>query len=47
EAEYLQARITVARFYAANLLPGVAGLAPAVTAGFEDLYAISPESLAG
>jgi len=47
DAEYLQARITIARFYAANLLSGVAGLAPAVTAGFEDLYAISAESLAG
>ena len=47
DAEYLEARITVARFYAANLLSGVAGLAGAVTAGFDDLYAISPESLAG
>lgn len=45
EAEYLNARITVARFYCDNLLPGVLGLESAVTAGFEDLYAISNEAL--
>ncbi len=37
---HLEARVTVARFYASNLLPAVSGLAPAVTAGFDDLYAI-------
>ena len=42
---YLNARITVARFYCDNLLPGVLGLESAVTAGFEDLYAISNEAL--
>jgi hypothetical protein len=41
----LNARITVARFYCDNLLPGVLGLESAVTAGFEDLYAISNETL--
>jgi alkylation response protein AidB-like acyl-CoA dehydrogenase len=45
DAEYLNARITVARFYCDNLLPGVLGLESAVTAGFEDLYAISNEAL--
>ena len=45
ETEYLNARITVARFYCDNLLPGVLGLESAVTAGFEDLYAISNEAL--
>lgn len=45
DAEYLSARITVARFYCDNLLPGVLGLESAVTAGFEDLYAIANESL--
>jgi hypothetical protein len=45
DAEYLNARITVARFYCDNLLPGVLGLESAVTAGFEDLYAISNETL--
>lgn len=45
DSEYLNARITVARFYCDNLLPGVLGLESAVTAGFEDLYAISNEAL--
>lgn len=45
DADYLNARITVARFYCDNLLPGVLGLESAVTAGFEDLYAIANESL--
>ncbi len=45
DAEYLNARITVARFYCDNLLPGVLGLESAVTAGFEDLYAIANEAL--
>ena len=45
DVEYLNARITVARFYCDNLLPGVLGLESAVTAGFEDLYAISNAAL--
>ncbi len=45
--DHLRARVTVARFYAENLLPAVAGLAPAVTAGHADLYAVGPEALAG
>jgi hypothetical protein len=47
DADYLEARIVVARFYCENLLPAVAGLAPAVTAGYADLYAIDPETMAG
>ena len=45
DAEYLKARITMARFYCDNLLPAVLGLAPAVSAGFDDLYAVTPESI--
>ena len=45
DTAYLEARITVARFYAANLLPGALGLAPAVRAGFDDLYAIGVDEL--
>jgi len=45
DTAYLSARITVARFYAANLLPGALGLAPAVRAGFADLYAIGVDEL--
>jgi hypothetical protein len=47
DTEHLEARLVVARFYAENLLPAVAGLAPAVTAGFDDLYAVAPSALAG
>jgi alkylation response protein AidB-like acyl-CoA dehydrogenase len=47
DPEHLRARIVVARFYAENLLPAVTGLAPAVQAGYEDLYAVAPEALAG
>ncbi len=47
DPEYLDARLVVARFYAANLLPGVHGLRSAVTAGFDDLYAVGPGALAG
>jgi 3-(methylthio)propanoyl-CoA dehydrogenase len=46
EADYLEARIVTARFYAEQLLPQVAGLAGAVKAGAADLYALSPEQLA-
>jgi alkylation response protein AidB-like acyl-CoA dehydrogenase len=47
DTEHLEARLVVARFYAENLLPAVHGLAPAVTAGFDDLYAVGPGALAG
>ncbi len=41
------AKVVTARFYAEQLLPAVAGLAGPVTAGFEDLFAVSVEALAG
>ena len=42
---YLDARITVAKFWATAMLPGVLGLESAVCAGYDDLYAISNEQL--
>jgi 3-(methylthio)propanoyl-CoA dehydrogenase len=45
DAEYLEARITVARFYAEQLLPQVHGLVGAVTAGADDLFALTPAQL--
>jgi 3-(methylthio)propanoyl-CoA dehydrogenase len=44
--DFLAAKVVTARFYAEQLLPQVAGLAGAVTAGADDLYALSPEQLA-
>jgi alkylation response protein AidB-like acyl-CoA dehydrogenase len=46
DADFLEAKIVTARFYAEQLLPQVAGLAGAVTAGAGDLYALSPSQLA-
>jgi len=46
DAEYLKARITMARFYAEQVLPQVSALAQQVTRGEESLYAISNEALA-
>ncbi len=43
---FLEARLTVARFYATQLLPQVHGLAPAVMAGADDLFAVTAEQLA-
>jgi 3-(methylthio)propanoyl-CoA dehydrogenase len=42
---FLEARITVARFYAEQLLPQVHGLVGAVTAGADDLFALTPAQL--
>jgi hypothetical protein len=42
DPEYLDQRVVVARFYAAQVLPQVAALAPAVTAGVGDLAAYQP-----
>jgi 3-(methylthio)propanoyl-CoA dehydrogenase len=44
--DFLAAKVVTARFYAEQLLPQVTGLAGAVTAGADDLYALSPEQLA-
>ncbi len=41
-AEFLGQRLVSARFFAAQVLPQVAGLAPAVTAGVGDLSAYQP-----
>jgi 3-(methylthio)propanoyl-CoA dehydrogenase len=46
DADFLAAKIVTARFYAEQLLPQVHGLVGAVTAGADDLYALSPEQLA-
>ncbi len=43
---FLAGKVTVARFYAQQLLPSVHGLVGAVTAGADDLYGIDPEQLA-
>jgi len=47
EAEMLAAKVVTARFYVEQLLPAVSGLASPVTAGHEDLFAVSPADLAG
>ena len=46
-ADYFAAKIGVARFFAENLLPRAAGLAPAVTAGAQTVAPIEPSLLAG
>jgi 3-(methylthio)propanoyl-CoA dehydrogenase len=46
EAAYLAAKVVTARFYATQLLPQVHGLADAVTAGADDLYAVDADQLA-
>jgi alkylation response protein AidB-like acyl-CoA dehydrogenase len=46
DTEFLQGKIVTSRFYAEQLLPQVAGLAGAVTAGADDLYALTPSQLA-
>jgi alkylation response protein AidB-like acyl-CoA dehydrogenase len=43
---FVAAKVVTARFYAEQLLPQVHGLAGAVTAGAEDLYAVTAEQLA-
>jgi hypothetical protein len=42
---FLAAKVVSARFYCEQLLPQVHGLVPAVTAGAEDLYALTPSQL--
>lgn len=44
---YFQSRISIARFYAENLLPRAEGLAPAVVAGKQTVAPIDPVLLAG
>ncbi len=47
DAEFLEAKVATARFFCEQLLPAVAGLAGATTAGYEPLYAVSPEAISG
>jgi alkylation response protein AidB-like acyl-CoA dehydrogenase len=44
-ADFLEAKIVTARFFATQLLPQVHGLLPAVMAGADDLYAIASANL--
>ncbi|MDH3682538.1 MAG: acyl-CoA dehydrogenase [Acidimicrobiia bacterium] len=44
--EFHEAKLVSARFFGEQLLPSVLGLEPAVTAGKEDLFALSPDQLA-
>jgi hypothetical protein len=46
DTEYLEAKITTARFYATQLMPMAAGLLSSVTTGIGELFAVSPEGLA-
>ncbi len=47
EVGHLAAKVVTARFYATQLLPAVAGLAGPVTAGHQDLFAVTAEELGG
>ena len=46
DADFLAAKVTIARFFATQLVPGVLGLEAAVTAGAADLRALSASQLA-
>jgi len=46
EAGFLEAKITIARFFATQLVPAVLGLEAAVTAGADDLRALDAAQLA-
>ncbi len=43
--EVAQTQLVLARFYAEQLLPQVAGLSGAATAGADDLFALTAEQL--
>jgi hypothetical protein len=45
DSEVAETQLVLARFYAEQLLPAVAGLAGAATAGAEDLFALTPAQL--
>ena len=45
DAEFLQAKIATARFYAEQLLPQTRGLLPMVTAGSEQLFEVPVDQL--
>ena len=46
DADFLATRVTSARFFGEQLLPQAVGLLPAITAGSDDLYALTPDQLA-
>ncbi|MBS3939563.1 MAG: acyl-CoA dehydrogenase [Actinobacteria bacterium] len=46
DADFLQAKLITARFFAEQILPTVRGLAPSVTAGADDLFTLTPSQLA-
>jgi hypothetical protein len=46
DADFLAAKVAIARFNARQLVPQVHGLVPAVTEGADDLYALTPAQLA-
>ncbi len=43
--DFLAAKVVLARFFCTRLVPQAMGLAPAVTSGAEDLFAVAPGSL--
>jgi 3-(methylthio)propanoyl-CoA dehydrogenase len=45
EREIADTQLVLARFYAEQLLPQVAGLLSAATAGAEDMFALTPQQL--
>jgi 3-(methylthio)propanoyl-CoA dehydrogenase len=45
DSEVAETQLVLARFYAEQLLPAVAGLAGAATAGADDLFALTPAQL--
>jgi alkylation response protein AidB-like acyl-CoA dehydrogenase len=45
--DFARAKLVTARFFAEQVLPGVKGLAAPVRAGFDDLYAVTPEAISG
>jgi 3-(methylthio)propanoyl-CoA dehydrogenase len=44
--EFHHAKLVSARFFGEQILPGVEGLLPAVIAGADDLFALTPDQLA-
>ncbi len=46
DADFLAAKVSIARFFATQILPSVHGHVASITAGADDLYAVAPASLA-
>jgi hypothetical protein len=45
EAEFYEAKVVSARFFGEQLLPTANGLEAAITAGADDLFALTPDQL--